>query len=67
MRKCKCGGTFIYHGYDEITIDENNFLRIDGECKCNKCEREAYYSEYFKVNFETPFKVNIDTNVDGVD
>ena len=67
MRKCKCGGTFIYDGYDEIEIDERELLCITGECKCNSCGTEAIYKEYFEVDFEKPLDIEIDTNIDGID
>ena len=67
MRKCKCGGTFIYDGYDEIEIDERDLLCITGECKCNNCGKEGIYKDYYAVNFEKTYDVEIDTNVDGVD
>ncbi|AQM59434.1 hypothetical protein [Clostridium baratii] len=67
MRKCKCGGNFIYDGYDEIEIDERDLIVIKGECKCNKCGIEAYYEEYHQVDFNKPFEVEIDTNIDGID
>lgn len=67
VRKCKCGGTFIYDGYDEIEIDERELLCITGECKCNSCGIEGIYKEYHEVNFEKPFDIEIDTNVDGID
>lgn len=67
MKKCKCGGTFVYDGYNEIEINERDLLCITGDCKCESCGTEAIYTQYHKVDFENPFDVEIDTNVDGVD
>lgn len=67
MKKCECGGTFIYDGYDEIEINENDLLVISGECKCNKCGTDAYYKEYHNIDFNNPINVELDYCVDGID
>lgn len=66
MRKCQCGGTFIYHGYDEIEIDENDQLVISGECECNNCGMEGNYKEYHNVDLNNPVNIDIDYCVDGL-
>lgn len=67
MDKCKCGGSFVLDGYDEISIDELDRIKIEGECHCNNCGQEAYYSKYYEVDFDKPLKTEIDTNVDGIE
>lgn len=67
MRKCQCGGTFIYCGYDEIQINEDDQLVISGECTCNKCGNEGYYNEYHNVDLNNPTTIDIDYCIGGID
>lgn len=59
MWECKCGGLFIPNGYNKIDIDERELLVIKGDCKCNKCGKEASYEQTHKVDFNNPYDVEI--------
>lgn len=58
-RKCKCGGRFVYDGYDNIEI-EDDCLVIRGDCTCNKCKKEATYEEWYKVDLSKPISIDIE-------
>lgn len=61
MRRCECGVEVEYDGYNTIEIEEG-FFRIEGDAICPSCNKEYFYTEFHRLDFNNPFEVELEEN-----